>query len=120
MDNKIDSKINKNDNIFNYKIYNGKYYNDKPCATYNIGLVSGNNVSTAKEMVNVESELRGQYNINTYCVDKMHYPFKNTPLLINNKLCSENEKWNISTSYDCEDINVVDSNSVQKFSPIDS
>jgi hypothetical protein len=112
--------MNKNDNIFNYRIYNGKYYNNNPCATFNIGLVSGNNVSTAKEMVDVESQLRGQYTINTYCADKMHAPFKNTPLLINNKICGENEKWNISTSYDCEDVNVVDSNSVQKFSPENS
>ena len=102
----MDNKINKNDNIFNYRIYNGKYYNDNPCATYNIGLASGNNVSTAKDMVDVESQLRGQYNINTYCVDKMHSPFKNNPKLINNKICDKNAKWNISTSYDCEDLNL--------------
>jgi hypothetical protein len=104
---------NKNDNIFNYRIFNGQYYNNNACATYNIGLVSGNNVSISKNMVDLESNLRGQDNIISDCIESKHFPYKNADKykLINNKICPKDEKWNISTSYDCENINIISSDS---------
>lgn len=104
---------NKNDNIFNYRIFNGKYYNDNSCATYNIGLVSGNNVSISKNMVDLESNLRGQDNIISDCIESKHFPYKDADKykLINNKICPKDERWNISTSYDCENINIISSDS---------
>ena len=53
------NKNNKNTNIYNYRMFNDKYYNNNACATYNIGLTSGNNVSISKNMVDLESNLRG-------------------------------------------------------------
>ena len=107
------NKNNKNTNIYNYRMFNGQYYNDNTCSTYNIGLASGNNVSIVKNMVDLESNLRGQDNIISDCIESKHSPYKNNNKykLINNKPCGKNEKWNISTSYDCEDINLISSNS---------
>jgi hypothetical protein len=107
------NKNNKNTNIYNYRMFNDKYYNNNACATYNIGLTSGNNVSISKNMVDLESNLRGQDNIISDCIESKHFPYKNANKykLINNKICPKAEKWNISTSYDCENINIISSDS---------
>lgn len=54
-------------NMSNYMLYPGKYYNNKNCRM-ELGIVGGNNVSLyAGNLVNLESELRGQTKRLTAC-----------------------------------------------------
>jgi spore coat polysaccharide biosynthesis protein SpsF (cytidylyltransferase family) len=111
MKNNIENNIkNKsiNSTIYKHIMYNGEYINNNSCITYNTGLVSENNILMAKNKIDVESELKGQTVPNTYCADKMNAPFKYKPEFILNKCCDSDYKWNISTSYDFENVNMVE------------
>ena len=56
----IKNQIKQSKNISNYMLYPGKYYNNRPCRI-ELGIVGGNNVSLySGNLVNLESELRGQ------------------------------------------------------------
>ena len=49
-----------NTNAFDYMMYQGKYYNDKKCRV-EFGLLGGTNVGSYKgNLVDLESQLRGQ------------------------------------------------------------
>ena len=63
----IKQQFNQSKSYNNYMMYPGKYYNNKPCRIP-FGLVGGNNVSLySGNLVNLESELRGQTRRLTKC-----------------------------------------------------
>jgi hypothetical protein len=105
--NKVDSRFSENLEISNYVLYKKQHLNNNSCRTYDTRLVSENSISMAENIVDVDSELKGLNLVNTYCAEKMHSPFKYKPQFINNKICNMDNTWNISTSYDCEDVNAI-------------
>ena len=105
--NKIDSRFSENLEILNYILYKKQHLSNNSCRTYDTRLVSENSISMAKNVVDVDSELKGLNLIRAHCAEKMHSPFKYKPKFIDNKICTMENIWNISTSYDCEDINSI-------------
>jgi hypothetical protein len=70
-----------------YMLYNGKYDNSAKCRI-EFGLVGGNGVSLySGNLVDLESDLRGQTRLNSHCPDKMYKPPTEQPKLINQPTC---------------------------------
>lgn len=61
-------------NVGNYQLYGGKYDNKNNCRI-DFGLLGGNNVSMYKgNLIDLESELRGQTRLNSLCPSKKYIP----------------------------------------------
>ena len=70
-----------------YMMYPGKYDNDSKCRI-EFGLVGGNGVSLfCGNLVDLESDLRGQTRLNSNCPTKMYSPPSEKPKLFHQPTC---------------------------------
>jgi len=75
-------KMNENKGTFDYLMYQGKFQNTSKCRM-ELGVVGGNEVSTSGNLVDLESELRGQNAVLSHCqdysFDENKYPKRHLP-----------------------------------------
>ena len=70
----IKKKLEQSKSPGNYMLYPGKFYNNNP-VRISRGIVSGNEVSISKNnLVDLESDLRGQTRLLSQCPDKKYKP----------------------------------------------
>jgi len=62
-----------------YQLYKGKYYNDNECRIQ-FGVIGGNEVSLKlSNLVDLESDLKGQTRVNTHCPQNKYFPMCKQP-----------------------------------------
>jgi hypothetical protein len=92
------TELKKSTNLLEYMMYQGKYNNDSKCR-FEFGLVGGNGVSIyCGNLVDLESDLRGQTRLLSDCPNNMFTPSHDKELskkLVNQKSCKLNYYDNI-------------------------
>lgn len=75
-------KLQENKSVFDHIMYSGMYQNSSKCRIEQ-GVVGGNDVSISGNLVDLESQLRGQNDILSHCMDysfdERKYPKKHLP-----------------------------------------
>ena len=75
-------KLEESRGPFDYVMYQGKFQNSSKCRM-EFGIMAGNEVSMSGNLVDLESELRGQNNVLSGCMDysfdERKYPKKHLP-----------------------------------------